>query len=46
MACAMPVLIASLLAGLSGAWCRDPLSSSAAVDRAGLATIEHEEAPN
>src|SRR5450755_2638248 len=40
MACAMPILVPS------GPSCRDPLSSSAALGRAGLQTMELEEAPD
>ena len=42
MACAMPIHPP----GPSGPSCRDPLSSSAALGRAGLRTMELEEAPN
>ena len=40
MACAMPIPVPS------GSSCRDPLSSSAALGRAGLQTMELEEAPD
>ena len=40
MACAMPIPVPS------GRSCRDPLSSSAALGRAGLQTMELEEAPD